>query len=153
MFDSVPHPPLINKLCSFGINGQLLEWLNYYLTNRKQRVTLDGQHSEWLPVTSGVPQGSILRPLLFLLYINDLPEVLSNDTICGIFADDTKIGRQILDINDSQALQGNIDHLQNWGDTWGLTFNSKVETSQDPLFQTNKRHHILSKWTSTGKSG
>ena len=123
-FDSVPHKLLIHKLKGFGINGTLLAWITDYLTNRVQRVLIDGTHSEWLPVTSGVPQGSILGPLLFLLYINDLPDALSPDTICAIFADDTKIFRPITHKNDSIALQRDINNLHQWSKAWGLTFNS-----------------------------
>ena len=94
-FDTVPHDLLIHKLQSFGIHGRLLAWIKDYLTNRKQRTVCDGTTSHWLPVTSGVPEGSILGPLLFLLYINDLPNCISPDTQCAIFADNTKIYRQI----------------------------------------------------------
>jgi hypothetical protein len=124
-FDSVPHPPLIAKLKTFGIHDRLLDWFKDYLTDRKQRVTIDGHHSTWLPVTSGVPQGSILGPLLFLLYINDLPTKLNNDTDCAIFADDTKIGRPIQSPDDETKLQQDIDNLSTWSHTWGLKFNTK----------------------------
>jgi hypothetical protein len=123
-FDSVPHPPLISKLKTFGIHDRLLHWFEDYLTDRRQRVTLEGQNSTWLPVTSGVPQGSILGPLLFLLYINDLPTKLNHDTNCGIFADDTKIGRKITTQDDKTTLQNDIDQLHDWGHTWGLKFNT-----------------------------
>jgi uncharacterized protein (DUF934 family) len=124
-FDSVPHPPLISKLQSFGINGNLLNWFENYLSERCQRVVLDGKSSLWKKVTSGVPQGSILGPLMFLMYINDLPDELSEGTLCGIFADDTKIARKIETEEDSEILQEDINSLQNWGDSWGLTFNSR----------------------------
>jgi len=122
-FDSVPHHLLIHKLKSFGINGKLLDWLSDYLTSRFQRVLVNGTHSAWLPVTSGVPQGSILGPLLFLLYINDLPTVLSHDTICAIFADDTKICRHMRTQHDFNALQLDINNLHAWSKVWGLKFN------------------------------
>jgi hypothetical protein len=122
-FDSVPHPPAIEKLKMFGVNGNLLNWFTNYLNNRNQRVVIDGKTSGWLPVASGVPQGSILGPLIFLLYINDLPLNLDDDTICGIFADDTKIARQISTPQDKEKLQTDIDRLKIWGDSWGLKFN------------------------------
>jgi hypothetical protein len=140
-FDSVPHLPAITKLKSFGINGNLLNWFENYLSNRKQRVVIDGQASGWLPVTSGVPQGSILGPLIFLLYINDLPENLNNQTLCGIFADDTKIGRRITTIEDNKQLQSDINALKKWGDSWGLKFNpSKCKHLKISTNQTTENH-------------
>ena len=122
-FDSVPHNFLIHKLKSFGFHGKLLKWLSNYLTNRLQRVSFNGSVSEWLPVTSGVPQGSILGPLLFLIYINDLPTVLSPNTLCAIFADDTKIYRNINSHQDHLILQRDINNVHDWSKLWGLTFN------------------------------
>ena len=87
-FDSVPHDLLVLKLQTFGINGKLLNWFKDYLSNRYQRVVIDGAHSDWLTVDSGVPQGSILGPLQFILYNNDLPDVLTEQTKIGIFADE-----------------------------------------------------------------
>jgi hypothetical protein len=124
-FDSVPHSLLLHKLQSFGIHGNLLKWIRNYLTNRQQRVTCDGQNSSWLPVSSGVPQGSILGPILFIIYINDLPDILSPETLCAIFADDTKIYRKIQNNNDIQQLQTDIDNVAEWGTKWGLKFNTK----------------------------
>jgi hypothetical protein len=128
-FDSVPHSLLIHKLQTFGINGKLLSWIQCYLTDRVQRVTMDGSESGWLPVTSGVPQGSILGPILFILYINDLPDALSPDTLCAIYADDTKIYRKIDNGRDQSFLQQDIDNISAWGKKWGLTFN-KTKTVQ-----------------------
>jgi hypothetical protein len=124
-FDSVPHNLLLHKLQSFGIHGTLLKWIGDYLTNRQQRVTCDGQNSSWRPVSSGVPQGSILGPILFIIYINDLPDILSPETLCAIFADDTKIYRRIQNNNDIIQLQNDIDNVAEWGTKWGLTFNTK----------------------------
>ena len=88
-FDKVWHDGLIFKLKSYGIEGELLLLLKNYLHNREQRVVLNGQTSEWKRIYSGVPQGSVLDPLLFLIYISDLPDGLTS--MCKIFADDTSL--------------------------------------------------------------
>ena len=93
-FDSVNHKLLNHKLQSFGINGNLLSWFHSYLNHRIQRVVLDCHTSEWIPVLSGVPQGSILGPLLFILFVNymHLSCILSKT---GLFADDSKVYKTI----------------------------------------------------------
>ena len=111
-FDSVPHLRLIEKLKSYGISGSLLLWLENFLSGRLQRVVLNGTQSEWTKVTSGVPQGSVLGPLLFVLYINDLPDIISCNL--DVFADDTKIYSIITGECDAMALQRNLDKTQEW---------------------------------------
>ena len=78
-FDKVPHARLLSKLKSYGITGKLLQWIENFLSNRQQCVCLQGSRSDWIYIFSGVPQGSVLGPFLFIVYINDLPEVVSND--------------------------------------------------------------------------
>ena len=87
-FDSVPHGRLLHKLSLCGIQGPLHAWFTDYLTSRYQRVVIDGMFSSWVPVTSGVPQGGILVPFLFLLYVNCLPDVLNTTTTVALFVDD-----------------------------------------------------------------
>ena len=99
-----------------------MSWFKSYLTGRYQRVVLDGVSSNWRKVTSGVPQGSILGPFLFLLYINDLPNVLSHSTPL-LFADDTKVYRKIKSVCDCVLLQEDINALYNWCSQWKLEFN------------------------------
>ena len=88
-FDKVWHNGLLVKLQANGIKGRLLKWFQDYLSNRQQRVVCEGSQSELKPITAGVPQGSILGPLLFLIYINDLPQNISSKV--RIFADDTTL--------------------------------------------------------------
>lgn len=121
-FDTVPHKRLIHKLKAYGIKGKILCWIEDFLKNRKQRVVLNGKSSEWTEVSSGIPQGSVLGPILFTIYINDLPDAL--ESVCKLFADDTKIFKSINNANDVNILQNDIDKLVNWSDRWLLKFNS-----------------------------
>ena len=122
-FDSVPHERLLLKLKSNGIDGRLLSWLRHFLVGRKQRVVVRGSCSDWSCVTSGTPQGTILGPLLFLLYINDITESISSTV--KLYADDTKIYREITDaIVDCQLLQDDLSNLSEWACKWQLRFNA-----------------------------
>ena len=94
-FDTVDHNVLLSKLKAYGVSGQLLTWFANYLSGRLQRVVIDGATSQWAPVTSGVPQGSLLGPLLFIIFINDLPDVAIGDVFTSLYADDTKVYRNI----------------------------------------------------------
>ena len=124
-FDSVPHNLLILKLKSFGFCGSLLAWFDNYLTGRTQRVVLDGSCSGWLPVHSGVPQGSILGPLLFLFYINDMVDTVSPESTLALFADDSKVYRRIRSVHDCVQLQADLNNLVTWSNKWKLNFNIK----------------------------
>ena len=110
-FDRVSHCKLLFKLECLGIKGSLLSWFRSYLTNRRQRAVIDNISSEFLPVTSGVPQGSILGPLLFLIFINDMPNVISRDTSLHLFADDSKCFHLILGRKDGDELQDDLNNL------------------------------------------
>ena len=120
-FNSVPHNRLLVKLEAYGIRGPLLEWVRHFLTGRRQQVILNGGHSSWSTVSSGVPRGSVLGPLLFLLYVNDIP--LSVDSPILLFADDTKIFQSNRSEGDYLQLQKDIDILHYWSKTWLLSFN------------------------------
>ena len=112
-FDKVCHPLLLSNLKQCNVFGRLLDWFNAYLTNRKQRVTVSGETSTEVLVSSGVPQGSLLGPLLFLLFVNKLPDRCSSSTV-ACFADDTKIYKLIDSVDDSKALQSDLDSLMDW---------------------------------------
>ena len=121
-FDTVPHHKLLVKLQKFGISGNLLRWFQGYLANRSQCVSIDNTNSNFLPVTSGVPQGSILGPLLFAIYINDLPEHLQH-SLTLMFADDTKCIKLIHNATDCALLQTDIYHAVQWSSSCDLDFN------------------------------
>ena len=136
-FDRVPHNALLLKLWQFGITGNLWWWLKCYLNNRLQCVRLNGSYSTSLPVLSGVPQGSILGPLLFLVYINDLFLSIQHSNAFS-FADDTKLFKQIFDLVDSLQLQEDLNSLAVWSHDYlafntnkfvHLSFNNKLLTS------------------------
>ena len=120
-FDTVPHRRLLQKLTSFGIHGNVLKWIESFLSNRVQQVVLNGHKSSTIPVTSGVPQGSVLGPLLFTMFVNEIPSIVSSPVL--LFADDTKIFRVIRNGEDYTALQSDLDLLQRWSQQWLLNFN------------------------------
>ena len=122
-FDSVPHKRLISKLRSYRFNPVIISWVENYLRDRSQYVEINGGQSQWQPVTSGIPQGSVLGQLLFWIYINDLPKHV-NSTIY-MYADDTKIYREIRDKHDQEILQKDLDSLKAWSDQWLLKFHPK----------------------------
>lgn len=120
-FDTVPHNRLLNKLQAYGIRGQLLLWIRDWLTTRKQRVVLANNNAEWRDVLSGVPQGSVLGPLLFVIFINDLATNLHNEI--RMYADDTKILGRATTSEDRERLQQDIDKCVEWARTWMMKFN------------------------------
>ena len=121
-FDTVPHQRLLNKLHSYGIRGKTYEWIKDFLSSRRQRVVVKGSMSDWAPVTSGIPQGSVLGPLLFVIFINDLPNI--TQCITQMFADDTKIFSPVANTEDKEKLQNDLDSLCVWSDKWQLRFNA-----------------------------
>ena len=120
-FDSVPHVRLVKKLKSYGIEGNLLAWIEDFLKDRIQHVKVNNSESQERPVTSGVPQGSVLGPTLFIFFINDLPSISTVPT--KIFADDTKAYSRIQNQQDQTNLQQTIDLMHDWTVKWQLHFN------------------------------
>ena len=119
-FDSVPHQRLLAKLKGYGIGGNLLNWLTHFIVGRKQRVSFRGHFSPWTMVTSGVPQGSVLGPVLFLAYINDITTSVRSSM--RLFADDSKVYRIIYDENDGKQLQFDLNTLQKWSEIGNFVF-------------------------------
>jgi len=115
MFDSVL------KLQPCGINGKLLNWFKSFLTGRCQCVKINGILSSWTQVSSVVPQGSILSPLLFSLYVNELPSLVSSQLLT--FVDDIKLYRTIRSFEDCLILQNDMNILHDWSKHWLLSFN------------------------------
>ena len=137
-FDKVPHQRLLKKLDSHGIGGKVKAWVAAWLSNRQQRVCMRRQGSGWRSVISGVPQGSVLGPILFLIFINDID--------CGVlnwilkFADDTKLFGKVNTSAEAASLQKDVDTLCNWASTWQMEFNvEKCKTMH--LGSRNVRHN------------
>ena len=120
-FDSVPHNRMVNILHQYGISGKIGAWIKAFLHERKQRVVLQGTASSWENVISGIPQGSVLGPVLFIIYINSLPETSTSDIF--LFADDAKIFRTITKVEDQELLQADLDNAQDWSRKSLLNFN------------------------------
>jgi len=136
-FDTVPHRRLLSKLNAHGITGQLHKWIQDFLTARTQRVHGNGATSSWKDVTSGVPQGSVLGPILFIVYVNDLPCEVINEA--RLFADDTKASIGFTYEVECESLQDDINRLVNWSERWQLSFNAKKCKSMH-LGTKNPRH-------------
>ena len=119
-FDTPPHELLKSKLFSYGIGGKTLKWIDSFLCFRKQRVVVNGVKSDWAPVLSGVPQGTVLGPLLFSLYINDISSDIESEI--RLFADDCVCYRKIKDEEDTIKLQRDIDRLVSGARKWGMRF-------------------------------
>ena len=120
-FDKVPHKRLIHKIKGIGIQGTVLTWIINFLNKRQQRVILNNDTSDWADVISGIPQGSVLGPILFIIFINDLPKEVKS--YIKIFADDTKLFRAIKNIKDIDGIQQDITKLTEWSIRWQLMFN------------------------------
>ena len=120
-FDKVPHQRLLLKLKAHGFGDSITDWIEQWLNDRRQRVVVDGEVSNWKSVLSGVPQGSVLGPILFLIYINDLDDSITSNILK--FADDTKLFRKVNTDGDKQYLQNDLDRLVKWSEKWQMLFN------------------------------
>ena len=125
-FDSVDHTILLRRLKSYGISGNMYNWFADYLCGRTQRVVVDGVASGWFELTSGVPQGSILGPMLFLLFINDLPDVIPSSTSTGLYADNTKLYKAITSHEDCDHLQEALSYADAWSKQSNIDFNAST---------------------------
>ena len=124
VFDSVPHRPLIDKLSSYGVDAHTLSSITSYLTNRKQHVVVGGESSLYTPVLSGVPQGSVSGPLLFLIYIDDVSDSLQSDgSMLNLYADDMLLYKPVKSPEDFKYLQSDVDHISDWVSYNNLTLN------------------------------
>ena len=145
-FDKVNHLKLLFKLSQHGVKGNTLNWIRSFLLGRTQALVLEGERSAEAPVTSGVPQGSVLGPLLFLLYINDLPQNIQSQV--RLFADDTAVYLTVTSSEDANTLQADLGTLQEWERTWDMEFNpSKCQV----LHITRSRQPLQSQYTLHGQ--
>ena len=139
-FDRVWHEGLLHKLKKIGISGIVLDWFQSYLSNRKQRVVINGECSNWGKIRAGVPQGSILEPLLFLIYINDITEVVNSEI--RLYADDTTLYITV-DNPDSAAasLNEDLENMSLWANKWLITFSPRKTKSMTLSLKLNKPVH------------
>ena len=145
-FDKVTHSRLLYKLDHYGVRDNTKKWIQSFLSHRTQQVILDGVKSDTADVTSGVPQGTVLGPLLFLCFINDLPaSILSSDT--KLFADDSLLFKVIENDNDRELLQRDLSALELWEETWQMRFNPtkcvvlRISNKKSPTCKTNYQLH------------
>ena len=138
-FDTVPHRRLLDKLQHYGVTRRTNEWFKSWLCQRQQRIVLDGSTSSDSEVLSGVPQGTVLGPLMFLLYINDIGNNVSPQTSIKLFADDCLLQRTINSASDEEQLQQDLNTMVEWSNTWLMRFNAakchllKITRQRKPL--------------------
>ena len=144
-FDTFPHQRLLYTLQRYSIRGNTYRWIQSFLSECLQKVVVDGTSSTSVLVTSGVPQGSVLGPILFLIYINDLPECVKHSTV-RLFADDCIIHRPITSYEDTLLLQQDINSLRTWSTVWLMNFNvSKcyyVNVTQSTLNKISTEYYL-----------
>ena len=122
VFDTVPHKSLLNKLDHYGIRGQPIKWIESWLCGRTQTVVVNGSQSSPVTVTSGVPQGTVLDPLMFLLYINDIGLQITSEL--GLFAVDNILYGVVNNISSAEVLQSDLNKLVVWSEKWQMAFNA-----------------------------
>ena len=145
-FDKVSHPKLLAKLDHYGIRNDVLKWMSCFLNNRQQSVVVDGAQSHYLPVLLGIPQGSVIGPTFFSIYINDLPDYVNSAV--HLFADNTIMYLTVHNEDHCDQLQADIDQLQLWEKHWSMELNpEKCEL----LRITRKRTTIEQQYTLHGK--
>ena len=140
-FDRVPIQLLIHKLNKIGLDGKLLKWIQHWLTGRTQRVVIDGKVSTWTEVLSGVPQGSVLGPILFTIYINDLGDNILNKIIK--FADDTKTYGRASNQTEINSLQNDLNKAMEWAENWGMEFNKNKCKIMHVGNKNKKAHYFM----------
>jgi len=146
-FDKVGHRRLLKKLEYYGIRGPTNIWINSFLSKRSQTVVFEGSSSYTAPVKSGVPQGSVLGPCMFLFFMNDLPDALTSQV--RLFADDTLVYLTVNSQDDANRLQADLNKLAEWGQRWLMEFNAK----KCQVLRVTRRRHILEhQYTLHGKN-
>ena len=147
-FDSVPYQRLLKKVRSYGVCDHVYKWIESFLKERRQRVTVNRAESNWAIVESGIPQGSVLGPILFIIFINDMP----GETVCPLklFADDAKLFHCVTSENDCKALQDDLDKLQEWAKQVAVEVPSKEVHSAESRSRPPRIQllHVGWKWTS-----
>ena len=142
----------MSKLKAYGFCDNILTWVKSFLSNRRQRVVMGENYSEWSSVTSGVPQGGVLSPLIFVIFINDMPNVVHH--IIKLFADDSKLIGILKDDNDAHLLQKDLDSLVKWADDWKMMFHpDKCKTMEITISnKINSNPHVFHMYDAFSKS-
>lgn len=148
-FDTVAHRRLLHKLTHYGITGYTNNWIESWLCHRQQKVVLDGSSSSDSPVLSGVPQGTVLGPLMFLLYVNDIGDKISPLTTIKLFADDCLLYRNINSTQDEIQLQLDLNTMVEWSNTWLMRFNA---AKCHLLKTTRQRTHLQTQYNIEGNN-